>query len=87
MMKCKFCGCTDKRPCAIAMTFGSIPEILAAELGIDPDDMPLLALPGQIARFSTPCHWSAPNVCSAPACIALAYIEASELVDLLLEAA
>jgi hypothetical protein len=71
-MNCKFCGCTDLRACAIPMVFGDHPL---------EDDMPALALPGQVADFTTACHWSAPSICSAPACIDLAYVEACVLID------
>jgi len=70
-MRCQFCGCTDDRACAIPYVF-------------DEDDNPLLALPGQIAEVTSPCHWSTPNICSAPACIARAYPEACAIVDRML---
>lgn len=81
-MKCKFCGCTDRKPCLIPMRYSGA-HFLEGDYG----DYPLIALPGQVAQFTTPCHWSAPDVCSAPACITLAYAETCALVDLLLEAA
>ena len=56
------------------MTFGNHP--LEA-------DMPINCLPDQVAEFVTPCHWSAPNICSAPECIEKAYAEAVSFADLL----
>ena len=78
--RCKFCGCTDDRPCAIPMRYSGSGALLPDSLGDDP----VLALPGQVAHFTTPCHWSAENVCSAPACIAGAYVESCALIDELL---
>lgn len=69
-MKCKFCGCTDTRACAIPMVLM--------------DDEPAIALSGEFAEFTTPCHWISPNICSSPACVLRAYEElGDELVDLL----
>jgi len=66
-MKCKFCGCSDRRPCAIAMRMM--------------DDQPMLALAGQVSTFTSACGWIAPEICSAPACVAKAYSEACALVE------
>lgn len=66
-MKCKFCGCSDKRPCAIAMRI----------LG----DQEMIALAGQLSTFTAACGWIGDmNVCSAPACVEKAYAEACALV-------
>lgn len=77
-MKCKFCGCTDRRACRIPM------------MNLEDDDIvgrsTALPLPTQVAEFWTTCHWSAPNICSAPACIDEAYREACDAVDLMLAA-
>jgi len=81
-MKCKFCGCTDKRPCLIPMRYSGWHFLEG-----DYNDYPLITMPGEVAQFTTPCHWSALNTCSSPACIALAYVEACGMVDLMLEAA
>lgn len=80
-MKCRFCGCTDKKPCAIAMVNFVDDDIVGRSAGI--------ALRGQLAHFTTPCHWSAPDTCSAPGCIEQAYVEVAAIVDQLfaLEAA
>jgi hypothetical protein len=85
-MKCRFCGCTDRRACAIPMFYAPTPEIEEL-LDLFGDEYPVIAQQSQPAEFSTPCHWSAPNVCSAPPCIEKAYLEARALVDSLVEAA
>lgn len=74
-MKCKFCGCTERKPCRIPMVFGADP--------LDPadDDYPQIAQPDVIAEFTTPCHWMMENVCSAPLCVEKAYAEAELLAD------
>jgi hypothetical protein len=72
-MTCKFCGCTDDRPCAIPMVTLDADDLLGRPAH--------LVFPGQLAEFTTPCHWSAPDICSAPACIELAYRECCEIVD------
>jgi hypothetical protein len=79
-MKCKFCGCTDERACMIPMLYADTPRVaeLVEMIG---DEYPVTAKPGQLAEFSTPCHWSAPNICSAPACIDQAYVEACAAID------
>ncbi len=71
-MKCKFCGCTDRKACAIPMRYGDHP--LEA-------DVPINCLPGEVAEFTTPCHWLTPNICSAPPCVEKAYAEAELLAD------
>ena len=75
-MKCKFCGCTDDHPCIIAMTTGSTPF---------DQEYPLIALPSQATQFTLPCHWIAPNVCSAPQCVTRGYQERCALIETLLE--
>lgn len=71
-MKCKFCGCTDARACAI-------PMVLTGE-----DEQPSIAVAGQLAQFTVPCEWIAPRVCSAPACVDQAYREACDTVSRIL---
>ena len=66
-MKCKFCGCTDEKACAIPIVF--------AKAG------PRLALDAELAEFVLPCDWLTENVCSAPACVDKAYAEAELLAD------
>jgi hypothetical protein len=61
-VKCKFCGCTDTRPCFIP-----------AEFITDPDFV--------VAGNVVPCSWLIPNVCTAPACVDKAYIEACADLD------
>lgn len=85
-MKCKFCGCTDKRACAIPMFYTATPDVPEL-LDLFGDEYPVIARDAQLAEFSTPCHWSAPNICSSPACVEQAYVEACALVDSVLEAA
>jgi hypothetical protein len=74
-MKCKFCGCSDRKACAIPMTFGDHP--------LD-TDVPINCLPGELAEFTTPCHWIAPDVCSAPPCVERAYEECCAFIDQLI---
>jgi hypothetical protein len=83
-MTCKFCGCTDRRPCMIPMFYVPAPRVPEL-LELMPDEYPIIARPGQVAEFTTPCHWSTPDICSAPTCIEKAYAEACALVDALLE--
>jgi len=47
-MKCKFCGCTDEKACAIPIVF--------AKAG------PRLALDAELAEFVLPCDWLTENV-------------------------
>lgn len=65
-MKCKFCGCSDSKPC-------HIPKRIM-------DDQEMIALSGQVSTFVAACEWVAREICSAPACIEKAYVEASALV-------
>jgi hypothetical protein len=77
-MKCKFCGCSDKRPCLIPMVI--------IRKGVDDfsDDEFTLAAPGQVANFTLACSWIAPEICSAPGCVERGYKERWELVEQLL---
>jgi hypothetical protein len=63
-MKCKFCGCTDEKACAIA---------------IDVAGQITNAAPGSYNVAYRPCEWIAENICSAPACVDKAYAEAELL--------
>lgn len=74
-MKCRFCGCTEKRACQIPMVF------------VGEEEKPFIASPGQVAVFALSCDWLIPNVCTAPVCVEKAYAEACLFVDGLLEAA
>jgi hypothetical protein len=85
-MKCKFCGCTDKRACQIPMVYADLPDDRMLRELLGSDDYPYIVRPGQLAEFSTPCHWSAPGICSAPACVEKAYAEACALIDELVAA-
>ena len=82
-MKCKFCGCTDKHPCVIPMSFGTHPLSYGRD-PLDFEQLPIVSSLDQIAEFTTPCHWSAPNICSAPACVEKAYVETCEAIDQLM---
>jgi hypothetical protein len=66
-MKCKFCGCTEKRACQIPMRVE--------------DGQPMIALAGQVSTFTQPCEWIAESICSNPACVEQAYQEAALLAD------
>lgn len=61
-MKCKFCCCTDDRPCAIPVVTNGADEVV-------------VAFPPTIAIGVTVCCWLIPGVCSAPACVEKAYLE------------
>jgi hypothetical protein len=65
-MKCKFCGCTENRPCLIPVDADGNLEFdrILAELG----------------GMTIPCAWLIPEVCTAPACVEKAYL-AIRLVD------
>ena len=58
-MKCKFCGCTDHRPCFIPPSF-----VEDAVAGV-------------------PCSWLLSDVCTAPACVEKAYVEAWPLAEII----
>jgi hypothetical protein len=66
-MKCKFCGCTDEKPCAIPIADGVDGATLATE--------------GTIAIGVMPCGWLIEEVCTAPKCVEEAYAEAELLAD------
>lgn len=77
---CKFCGCTDAKACAIPMTFGVHP-LSRGSSQFDYEELPIIAFGSQVVAFTTPCHWSAPDICSAPACVDRAYPEAVTLME------
>ena len=82
-MKCKFCGCTDERPCLIPMYYGVHP-LSFGRSPFDFEQLPVVTSYDQIAEFTTPCHWSARNICSAPACVEKAHAETCEAIDQLM---
>lgn len=61
-MKCKFCGCTDDRPCSIPLELDG--RIAIGAGGIFNSQLEYIA-----------CSWLIPELCSAPACVEKAYIE------------
>jgi hypothetical protein len=71
-MTCKFCGCTDSKPCAIPICEG-------------PGLEPMLATDSNVAIGVMPCGWliddPAGPVCTAPACVEKAYEEAALLAS------
>jgi hypothetical protein len=67
-MKCKFCGCTDQKPCLIPLVAGADGQ---ATIGFD----------AAIASSVMACDWLIPNVCTAPACVEKAYEEAALLAS------
>lgn len=67
---CKFCGCSDDRPCMI-------PVCLA------PDGD---ALERARAMMQEPCAWLLDDVCSNPVCVEKAYAEARPLAEQIDEA-
>lgn len=66
MMRCKFCGCTDERPCLIAAIVKADGDV-EITFGIV-----ALVRPGERIEM-LPCGWLIPEVCSAPACVKKAY--------------
>ena len=66
-MKCKFCGCSNRRPCRI-------PVDVEGNLALGSRSLDYL-----------PCSWLIPDVCTSPACVEKAYIEATAIVDTLIE--
>lgn len=68
-MKCKFCGCTEERPCLI-------PIDVDGRLEVDP----ILAERARRRGLVVACAWLIPEVCTAPACVEKAYL-AIRLVD------
>jgi hypothetical protein len=82
-LTCKFCHCTDARPCLIPMSFGTHPLSYGRD-PLDYEQLPIVVGPRQVAEFTTPCHWSAPDICSGPACIEKAYVETCEALDQLI---
>lgn len=76
MRKCIFCGCTDDAPCMIPMRLIYPDDILGRPAHTVFNFEPVL-IPG----FTTPCHWIAPEICSAPRCVDLAYLQLSVAVD------
>ena len=71
---CKFCGCTENKPCRIPLT-------------VNQADDPIIAFPPAEPLGYTVCGWLLDDVCTAPACVEKAYPEACALIDQLLEAA
>jgi hypothetical protein len=76
-VKCNFCGCTDRRPCLI-------PGIVDAD-GDDRDaviSFGAIAIVGPDQRIEMiPCSWLIPDVCTAPACVEKAYLEARPFAE------
>ncbi|HZW05359.1 MAG TPA: hypothetical protein VFF58_00495 [Candidatus Nitrosotalea sp.] len=55
-MSCRFCQCTEEKPCIIAMA-------------VNPDGTVRLARNDQEVFDLLPCSWYIPGVCNAPFCI------------------
>lgn len=77
--QCKFCGCNERRSCAIAaVKFPFAPDepalardyyILAPGVAVVPPDA---------ETFMVPCSWLLDDVCLNPACVEKAYAEARD---------
>jgi hypothetical protein len=66
--QCKFCGCTEDRPCRIAFELDGSLAIGAGGLWN--------------SRLNyVPCAWLLEDVCSAPACVDEAYAGARPLAE------
>jgi hypothetical protein len=75
-MKCKFCGCTERRACQIAYTALAEDDIVGRATAF--------ARTGELISFMDLCHWIGPNICSAPACVEKAYAERCAEIDRLI---
>jgi hypothetical protein len=62
----------------ISMFWEETPDVGELLLLFGDTRYPVIARPDQLAEIRTPCHWSAPNICSAPSCIEKAYAELRE---------
>lgn len=65
---CKFCGCTDSSPCVIPASYITDREFMASLIAAD-------------HNAGVPCAWLLPDVCTAPVCVAKAYLEARGVID------
>ncbi len=65
---CKFCRCTDKRPCLLT-------EVTEYADSFILDDGFQLIPDGAKTRLIT-CSWLMPDICTAPSCVEKAYREA-----------
>lgn len=65
-MKCKFCGCSDERPCRIP---------------VDIDGQITNAAPGSYKVAYAACGWLIENICTSPPCVEKAYAEAELLAS------
>jgi hypothetical protein len=70
---CKFCGCTEERPCFIPLAR----DRFEGMGGVAFPGVPLL---GEVQ----PCAWLLEDVCDAPACVEKAYLEARPLAERLM---
>jgi hypothetical protein len=67
VQKCKFCGCTEHRPCCLV------------EDPLGPCPLGTAVVPADAATRIIPCAWLIPDVCTNPACVDKAYLEARDL--------
>jgi hypothetical protein len=86
--RCKFCGCTERRGCQIAVVkhlfAPDVPE-LGREYYVLPSGIALV--PPDAQTFMVPCSWLLEDVCSNPACVEKAYAEAVNQWEEFFEAA
>jgi hypothetical protein len=68
----------------IEMFWATTPDVIELRVFFGDAIYPAIAGQGRLAEIETPCHWSAPGICSAPACVDRAYPEACALVDRML---
>jgi hypothetical protein len=91
VQRCKFCGCTERRPCRFAaVTFpfalgkamsSVLPTVAFGALGY-------AIVPADASTQLISCGWLLDDVCSNPACVEKAYAEArpfAETIHLALE--
>jgi hypothetical protein len=81
--RCKFCGCTERRPCLLIVvdTGDGRPLILAPKSAI-------AVVPADGEAQLIPCAWLLEDVCTNPACVEKAYTERrplAETIDLALQ--
>lgn len=72
---CKFCGCTEERPCFIPLATDRY------------EGMGGVAFPGMLSLSEVqPCQWLLEDLCDAPPCVLKAYLEARPLAESLAQA-
>ena len=77
---CKFCQCTERQPCrllAVKVQFAPDEPELCREYYFLPPGIAIV--PHGAQAHIVPCEWLTEDVCTNPACVAEAYLEARAL--------